>query len=174
MGTKCICCRETCESTACVGKDGCIGCLCSLAYCHFLLQLPPRIGSPKCICCGEIMFGLHRSGLPKSDNPDRDHDILLEGFSPLHCYCVGCSCKPSMAHCTQCLSKCCCCHFVCESALPTDNDGLLFSLCTCSQLYCQCRVPPKRENNPFCACCGLRLRKKESSHLGVPAQQEMS
>jgi len=193
---KCACCRQMCETTPCVGSEGCIGCLCSLACCHALVQLPPRIGAPRCVCCGEIFCGLHDCGAQKSagssvahgqeedkfETPDHYDHILLEGFSPAYCCCCGCACKTEVATCIHSVSKCCCCEFVCKTGRVIDDDGLLFSLITCWRLYGHCRCPPAAEENPVCACCGKRWRTHRDHHGAMtqipvnsaPTQLEMT
>merc|ERR1719456_2124093 len=45
LAAKCVCCRQQCESTAC-GLEDCVSFLCSLACCHTICYVLPKLGSP--------------------------------------------------------------------------------------------------------------------------------
>lgn len=170
---KCICCRHDAQAVQCAGPSGCLACLCSLTCCHFLCQAPCRNGTPRCMMCGEMYFGYHTKRPPDA-GADDINKLLLEGFSPLYCCCTGCSFTKEKTSCRS-VSKCACCNFLCESGSPFDNDGCLSTLLTCWNVYCQCRIPPKWEGNPICACFGKRWKShKQDNNMQVSANQAPS
>jgi hypothetical protein len=179
---KCCCCRQSCEPAE-IAKDGCCSCICSICACHGLCQFPPRIGTPRFVCCGETYCNLHTRGTEaKRTEVDANHiydHVLNEGFAPAYCWCCGFSCKQESMALIMNLCKFACCRCKCETASPLEEDGMTYVLSTCANLYCICRCPPRYEHNPICGIAGCRLKTHRHQHavdgvLSAPAQQEMS
>merc|ERR1740130_6514 len=171
--TKWCCFRINCEQAGEAHPDndseGCLQCINSCCFCHFLCQFPCRQGMPRCICCSERM---HCCGQYKRDEKEPEHAgeagtqpmfeyLVYEGFTPAYCCCMGCTLKKECLSCFKISSVCCGCRFLTEEAMPDpcDGDGLCACLFTCMNCYYQSNFPPKKEMNPMLACCGKRWRK---------------
>lgn len=184
---KCICCRHGCSTSHCCGTEGILSDVLSCCCCHLLCQLPPRNETPRCVCCNEVMFGVHRHSRRSYDsgeNPFQTFDhILHEAFMLAYCVCGGCAVSSiEITELCRHFYKCCCCKVHCEVGLPTLEDGWCHYLWVCCCVFSQCRFPLKIDGNPLLEVCGYKCRKENSrspsssnvtKKRAAPEQQEM-
>lgn len=198
LAYKCIACRQSFDAVECHGvHDGLCAQANTCCWCLSMCHLPPRRGTPRCICCNEPYCGYTQWGKDLRDHEHAEENVAgdarvgdLDHF--LHetnvlCWscCTGCS-VASACVAYHIKYKCCCCKCKSESTCPCDGDGCCNCLLTCWWCLAQSRFPPsfKPDRNPLIGCCGCTLRKccRSAHHIGphgpgsksaAPRQQEM-
>jgi len=185
---KCLVCRYKTEYTEEMhGLEGAWSqshnCCRVASVCH----LPPRIGTPKCVCCADHFCGNHKRGhdpesskgsgsheyidTHKDDAKTSDFDFFLhESYVWCYCCCTGMGMTPGCHHLCSSKSKCGCCKCHFRSADPDEGDGDCFLLHSCWWLHSFCRIPPActPELNPLVSCCGCKCRKPLRAHTIGP------
>jgi len=175
-----LCQHQTCELTGLMDPNLCNAhevCLCVTSDCG----IPPREGSPTCVCFNKKLAGGDTGGWKPS---------LFEftnGFDKqfwiYYILCLGCSVhgigkdeRPLCAY----DRKEFCIRMRCQFVPPYEEKTLCASVGTCLCYWDQCQFPPYG-NNPKFALCGWKLNKGEAAtgnvapmSYGKPAQNEMS
>lgn len=172
---RCICCSYRCEDVECQSLEGYCGSMLNCCCCVTLCQIPPRHGSPRCICCGENRCGTSWNKkeaetairvaqgieLPRTSNFEFfmfEHDVC--------CYlcCCGLGVTSKEKGKTKCSwlaesdAKCCClrCGLEATSCSSKNCNAWL----SCMWLIALCSFPPEKLNNPIVSCCGCKCRKQ--------------
>ncbi|CAE8637417.1 unnamed protein product, partial [Polarella glacialis] len=102
---------------------------------------------------------------------------LHDSCIPCWCCCTGLAVGVPLDV-LDSFAKCACCQCHLTSGLPNLDSGLCLYLLNCGSFYGQCKCPPTLRQNPFCACCGWRLRSENhnpqnATPMKKPAQQKM-
>jgi len=183
----CVLCDGFCQSADLLElKDGVCHCVWDCCGCHCLSQLPWREDTPRCAVCNRHFFGWHKKH-DGDHSPEEAHSahvfehVTHELFNLLYLSFCGCAVAEPTSQ-IETLCKCCCCRANCQQALPSEEECCA-CLCSLINLHLQCRMPPKAEENPLCAMCGKKIRRKRlpgfvDHMLGVeekesPKQQKM-
>lgn len=177
-------CKQTCETTDCLGTTTGEG-LCSVLHrwfcCTCLCQCPPKQGGPLCTCCG------------CSPGPSCAGEVKQQIYDIWTCHLACCRTEPwwcCYAVCGGCgmnevqqdtqfiwsSNKCCFLRTTFSSTPPYGKDGCCQIVSICCWSYNQCQIPPTRET-PICACCGLGGTSMQPVGCGAnaapPRQQVM-
>jgi hypothetical protein len=190
-GCKYLFCKNTCESTECSGtngQEGFCGTLHRCCCCTQECQCPPKEssrvnikeGSPRCVCLGCNI------GSCIKDARQAIWDLWLChlhccGTDPwwiCYCLCGGVGIHEVMLGRPLYFSstKCCPIKSTCNSASPSDRDGCCMNVQQCLCWNTSCQLPPPRaEENPVCACCGMggTSRRPACMPSNAPGQQSM-
>lgn len=180
LQVNCVCCQQLCQTQDVYATPGPCSVIHTCCFCTTLLQVPWKLGHPRCMCANEECCGVN-GGLARAVEQRRKDDLtqgggvdsfdsaLYDSFIPCWCCCLGCAATPVFIALVNSFMKCSCvmCRF--SSQLPDmeDEDCICCSyLLNCWWCLGQGRCPPDISATPILACCGWRLRQFRGAVAG--------